>query len=496
MTLSTRPLVLAASLALAAAAPLPYVHAQSAATVSAPLVTGLPDFTRLVEQVGPAVVNVEAKHKAKQVRMQQRQGLPDDPDMPEIFRRFFGPGMPFPGAPDVMRPGGTSLGSGFIISADGDVLTNQHVVDGADEVRVKLSDGRVFDARVVGTDKQSDVALLKINATGLPSLRLGASSAVRAGQWVVAMGSPFGLDHSVTAGIVSAVGRSNPASGQGYVPFIQTDVAINRGNSGGPLMDTRGDVVGINSQIFSNSGGFEGISFAIPIDTAMSAVKQLKATGRVSRGKLGVMMQAVTADSARAVGLPDTNGALVSDVESGSGAAKAGVQPMDVIRSLNGTRITDPGDLAPIVGAQAPGARVQLGVWRNGREITLPVVLGSLSAATTDLGDDAPMTPDSRSPAPSPRNALGLRLQDLDADDRRQLGLKPGEGVGIAAIQGSAARDAGLRPGDIVLGVGRTRVGTADALDQALGKAGKGDTVMLLVQRQGGQVYVPVTVGG
>ncbi|MET0655046.1 MAG: trypsin-like peptidase domain-containing protein, partial [Pseudoxanthomonas sp.] len=262
----------------------------SIAQSSAPqIVTGLPDFTQLVEQVGPGVVNIEAKVGTRQIAREQQ--MPDEEDMPEFFRRFFGPGMPGPQGPGPQRRG-TSMGSGFVISPDGYVLTNHHVVDGADEVTVKLSDRRSFKAKVVGSDEAYDVALLKIDATGLPSLRLGDSNTLKPGQWVVAIGSPFGLDHSVTAGVVSATSRMNPFANQQYVQFIQTDVAINQGNSGGPLLNTRGEVVGINSQIFSASGGYMGISFAIPIDLAVSAAEQLKKTGKVSRSMLGVSMQA------------------------------------------------------------------------------------------------------------------------------------------------------------------------------------------------------------
>ena len=285
-----RPLVLSVALAaagLAAGSWYGVATAQSAVQAPAPeLVAGLPDFTRLVDQVGPAVVSVQAEIGSKPQAIAQQgdpRQMPDDEEIPEFFRRFFGPGMTpgmpgMPGQPNA-RPRGVSQGTGFIISADGYVLTNHHVVDGADTVRIRMTDRREFVAKVVGSDEQSDVALLKIDGSGLPTLRIGDSRALKSGQWVVAIGSPFGLDHSVTAGIISAVGRANPYAGQRYVPFIQTDVAINRGNSGGPLLDTRGQVVGINSQIFSNSGGYMGVSFAIPIDVAMNVVEQLKSEG-------------------------------------------------------------------------------------------------------------------------------------------------------------------------------------------------------------------------
>jgi serine protease Do len=380
-----------------------------------------------------------------------------------------------------------SIGTGFIMSPDGYVLTNHHVVDGADEVKVKLSDRREFTAKVIGSDQQSDVALLKIAATGLPALRLGDSRQLKPGQWVVAIGSPFGLDHSVTAGIVSAVGRSNPYADQRYVPFIQTDVAINRGNSGGPLLNTRGEVVGINSQIFSNSGGYMGVSFAIPIDTAMGAVQQLKATGKVSRGQIGVQVQQIDYEKAKGLGLQDTRGALVAAIVDGSPAQKAGIEVGDVIRTFNGIAINDSSDLPPLVGAMAPGSRAKLGVLRGERSLNVDVVLSQLNDSIA-----ADMT-DQPAPAADAANPLGLVGQPLDGDDRRQLGLKPNEGVGIARIEGLAARNAGLQPGDVVLRVGNVVVGSPAALDRELGKVRAGQTVMLLVRRGGATQFVAVT---
>ncbi|HKN79639.1 MAG TPA: DegQ family serine endoprotease, partial [Lysobacter sp.] len=444
----------------------------NSATQAPQMVSGLPDFTHLVDQVGPAVVNVEANIGGGR---DQQPALEDDEDMPEFFRRFFGPGMPMPQTPRG-RGEGVSFGTGFLISGDGYVLTNHHVVDGASEVTVRLSDRREFKAKVVGSDEQSDVALLKIAATGLPSLRMGDSRQLRPGQWVVAIGSPFGLDHSVTAGIVSAVGRANPYANQQYVPFIQTDVAINRGNSGGPLLDTRGQVVGINSQIFSNSGGYMGVSFAIPIDVAMNAVDQLKAHGRVSRGLLGIGLEGIDADQAKALGLPDTRGALVREVQPGSGASKAGVQRLDVIRAFNGTPIEDASSLPPLVGALPPGAKTTLTIMREGKSRDVTVVLGEL--------DTGPRTiPTSAAPAPAHDNPLGIVGEDLDQAQRRQLGLDAGEGVAIARIEGLAARRAGLQPGDVILAVGRNSVGTRAALDRELRALKAGDTAMLLVQR-------------
>jgi serine protease Do len=483
--------LVAITIAATTAVVLPVATAQ-APSPAPQLVVGLPDFTQLVEQVGPGVVNIEAIVGPKSSRQQAQAQVPDEDDLPEIFRRFFGPDMPgLPGQPGMPGPDagpqGVSIGTGFIMSPDGYVLTNHHVVDGADEVKVKLSDRREFTAKVIGSDQQSDVALLKIDAAGLPALRLGDSRQLKPGQWVVAIGSPFGLDHSVTAGIVSAVGRSNPYADQRYVPFIQTDVAINRGNSGGPLLNTRGEVVGINSQIFSNSGGYMGVSFAIPIDTAMGAVQQLKATGKVSRGQIGVQVQQIDYEKAKGLGLQDTRGALVAAIVDGSPAQKAGIEVGDVIRTFNGIAINDSSDLPPLVGAMAPGSRAKLGVLRGDKNLNVEVVLSQLND-----GIAADM-PDQPAPAADAANPLGLVGQPLDGDDRRQLGLKPNEGVGIARIEGLAARNAGLQPGDVVLRVGNMTVGSPAALDRELDKVKAGQTVMLLVRRGGATQFVAVT---
>ncbi len=506
---SLRPLLLTTALAVAGVGA---CSGQNAANAQTPLATqpstpapelvaGLPDFTRLVDQVGPAVVSVQAEIGGKSQATAQARRMPQMPDdegegdeqIPEFFRRFFGPGMPMPGMPGMpdARPRGTSLGTGFIISADGYLLTNHHVVDGADTVRIKLSDRREFTAKVVGSDPQSDVALLKIDAKGLPVMRIGNSDALKPGQWVVAIGSPFGLDHSVTAGIVSAVGRANPGADQRYVPFIQTDVAINRGNSGGPLLDTRGQVVGINSQIFSNSGGYMGVSFAIPIDVAMNAVQQLKATGKVTRGQLGVQIQGMDRDAAGALGLPDANGALVATVEPGSAAERAGLQRQDVIRSVNGQRVYESSDLPPIIGAMAPGSKVTLEVIRDGKPRTLTATLGALDESVAAAGGEA--GGGQKPAAPAQANPLGIIGQALTAQQRSGMGLQPKEGVLIARVDGAAAREAGLQRGDVVLAVGRHDVGSVEALDAQLRAAGADKAVMLLVRRGGGTRYITVT---
>jgi serine protease Do len=490
-------LVAAASVAATTAVVLPQATAQS--TEPAPqLVQGLPDFTALVTKVGPAVVNIDATIDPRPATASR--GMPGDGQMPEIFRRFFGPDFQMPQGPDGQGPRnrgpGTAQGSGFIISPDGYVLTNHHVIDGADEVTVKLSDSREFRAKVVGSDEKSDIAVLKIDGKDLPSLRLGDSRQLRPGQWVVAIGSPFGFDHSVTAGIVSAVGRANPYAGQQYVPFIQTDVAINRGNSGGPLLNTRGEVVGINSQIFSNSGGYMGVSFAIPIDLAMNAVQQIRKTGKVQYGMIGVGLQEITGAFADAMHLPDTRGALIRTVGPGSPGAEAGLQAGDVIRSVDGRAIGQSSEVPPIIGAMAPGTKVELGVLRDGKlrdiDVTLAPLDEDLLAGPRGRDDDG----DAPAAAPSQRssNPLGIVGHALDAGDRATLGLESNQGVVIAQVDTPEVRRAGIQPGDVIVKVGPTSVGSPAQLDAALQGARPGDTVMLLVNRDGNAAFVAVTV--
>lgn len=478
--------------------------AQAAPTTSPQqLVTGLPDFTGLVEQVAPGVVSIEVAVNAPRTAQRgprSRGPAPGDDMMPEIFRRFFD--MPFPGAPGMPdapdgggMPGATSMGTGFVISSDGYVLTNHHVVDNAQTVTVRLQDRRQFEAEVVGSDQESDVAVLKIDASGLTALRAGDARQIKPGQWAVAIGSPFGLEQSVTAGIVSATGRSNPYANQQYVPFIQTDVAINRGNSGGPLLNTRGEVIGINSQIFSNTGGFQGVSFAIPIDMAMNVAEQIKDTGSVQRGQVGVQFNArpLTREEAQGFGLPDTLGALVNEVVPGSPAQKAGIEPGDVIRAVDGSRIHQPSDLPPLIGNKAPGTRVQLTVFREGRERNFDVTLAPLDrdAMAAARGGASPAQPEAAPSSAS--NPLGLVGQALGADQRRQLGIEDGKGVRIARVEGLAARRAGIQPGDVVMRVGRDEVNAPAELDRALRGVSPGDTVMLLVRNARGSQFVAVT---
>jgi serine protease Do len=430
----------------------------------------LPDFTGLVERNAPAVVNITARKDA--TAGTDPSELYDE-EVPEIFRRFFGPGHPPIGGEERL-----SGGSGFIISADGYLLTNHHVVEGADEITVRLKDRRQLKARIIGSDPQSDIALLKLDAKNLPTVTLGDSGALKPGQWVVAIGSPFNFDYSVTAGIVSAKGRSVGGGDQRFVPFIQTDVAINRGNSGGPLFNLDGEVVGINSQIFSNTGGYIGLSFAIPIEVAKSVVQQLKTKGRVSRGSLGVQIQEVTADNAEALGLPRVGGALIASVVKGSAAERAGLKVGDLIVSYNGVEIGSSAELPPMVGATAPGSKASVGIVRDGREMTIPVTVGELPAEATT----ASVQPSTR--ARKTDNPLGVVVRELSGEEREQLGLESNEGVLVERVTGAEARRAGLQPGAIVLRVGRDRVGSVEQFDSALKGVEPGAVTMMLV-RQG-----------
>ncbi|MEO6967715.1 MAG: Do family serine endopeptidase [Rhodanobacteraceae bacterium] len=461
--------------------------------------TSLPDFTGIVQRYGPAVVNVQAHYNhASEIDDNGPGGNgpgansgPDDQQIPEIFRKFFGIPMPpnggGPGQPG--DRGGESIGSGFIISADGYILTNNHVVDHADSVMVRLSDRRELTAKVIGTDPQYDIALLKVKASNLPVVTIGDSHSLKPGQWVVAIGSPFGFDNSVTAGIVSAVGRSFGAADQQYVPFIQTDVPINRGNSGGPLFNLDGQVVGINSQIFSDSGGYMGVSFSIPIDIAMNAAQQIKTKGYVTRGMLGVQIQDVTAEIAKAqnLHLSQVRGALVADVTPASGAEKAGVRVGDVILAFNGHPVDTAVDLPPLVGAMAPGSEASLQISRDGKLQTIKVKVGELPR-----DKNAVATTHSGAPAATGSSMLGLMVQSITPAMRQQLGVKSG-GVVIANVGGAAA-DAALQPGDVVQRVGNRNVNDIAAFKAATVAVKPGDTVLLLISRGGASRFVAITV--
>ena len=470
----------------------------SAPSSGAPLVN-LPDFSRLVEIAGPAVVNIEAASGDRRALAGAQMDPGEDPsqapgqeEMPEFFRKFFSqpgaPGMPMPQEPR----GGTSFGSGFIISADGYVLTNHHVIDGASEVIVHLMDRRELKARVVGSDPNSDVAVLKVEATNLPTLRLNDSRNLKPGQWVLAIGSPFGFDHSVTAGVVSGLGRPSLDSTQRYVPFIQTDVAINRGNSGGPLLNTSGEVVGINSQIFSNSGGYMGVSFAIPIEVAMNAVRQIQKTGRVSRGQLGVQVGDVQREQMAELGLSRAGGAFVGGVQNSSAAAKAGIHAGDVIIAFNGKEIVSSSELPPLVGAMPPGSRANVKLLRDGKPLDVVVVLSPLDEGVAG----SPSRAQRMLPAPSADlNPLGIVVSELDGGARSRMGLEPGEGVRINRVASLAARQAGLSPGDVILQVGKNKVGSTAQFQSALKGIKPGERVRLLVRNNEstGLVTVPAS---
>jgi serine protease Do len=451
----------------------------------------LPDFTQLVEKNGPSVVNVTASHgdaaSSRDDTADDDDGDGGDQQMPDLLRRFFGPGGPGAGG-RTPRSFGESLGSGFIISNDGYVLTNNHVVAGAEKVVVRLSDRRELDAKVVGTDEKSDVALLKVNATGLPAVTIGDSSKLKPGQWVVAIGSPFAMDHSVTHGVVSYVGRSNRT--ETYVPFIQTDVPINRGNSGGPLFNLAGEVVGINSQIYSNTGGYMGVSFSVPINLAMNTVEQLKTTGHVARGMIGVQIQSVSRDMAQSLKLPQVGGALVGQVSPGSGAEKAGVQVQDVILSYNGKTIDDSSELPMLVGASKPGSSAELKVFRDGKTLTMPVKVGELASEKVKA---MPASLDSSGSKHS-RNALGLAVEDITPDMRKELDLAAGGNGVVIAQAGGPARRAGLQPGDVVLQVGRVAVKSTAGFNEAIKDVKPGDSVMLLVKREAQTTFVVIPV--
>lgn len=446
---------------------------------------GLPDFTELVDKYGAAVVNISTTQVVKG-RAQLPQ-LPFDEDDPmfDLFRHFLPPQGPGRRAPRDFET--HSLGSGFILNADGYIMTNAHVIDGADEVLVKLTDKREFRAKVIGADKRSDVALIKIEAQGLPTVKLGDPSGLKVGEWVLAIGSPFGFDNSVTAGIVSAKGRSLPQ--ENYVPFIQTDVAINPGNSGGPLFNMRGEVVGINSQIYSRSGGFMGISFAIPIDLAMDIQNQLKASGRVNRGRMGVVIQEVTKELAETFGLGKAQGALVSSVEKGGPADKAGIAAGDVILRFDGKTIASSSDLPRVVGMTRPGTKVQVSVWRKGAGKEIDLVVAEMPQ------DDRQAQKQKVKPAEQSANRLGLVVSELTPEQRKELRVSGG--LLIEDIRGNAART-DLNRGDIILAVISkgltTELRTVEQFNRVLAQFDRNANVTLLVRR--GEIQTFVTIKG
>ena len=437
----------------------------------------LPDFTALVAQQGAAVVNVSTTQiiEAPAV-LQGMPNLPENDPFYEFFRRF-APQMP-------QQRESRSLGSGFIISADGYVLTNAHVVDRADKITVRLTDKREFKATVVGSDKRTDVALLKIEASGLPQVVLGNPGQLKVGEWVLAIGSPFGFDSSVTAGIVSAKGRSLPQ--ENFVPFIQTDVAINPGNSGGPLFNLKGEVVGINSQIYSRSGGYMGLSFAIPIDVAMEVVAQLRSSGKVTRGRIGVSIQEVTRELADSFGLTKPNGALVSSVEKGGPADKAGIEVSDVIIKFDGRLVTDSIDLPRIVAATKPGNKVSVELWRKGaaKEVTIVV------AAMSEDGKLAQTVKSTTDETVKLIARLGIAVSELS---REQLSeLQSNGGLLVQDVKSQVARAAGLQHGDVLLAIGNMPIRSLRQFEEMIAHVPKGRNVALLVRRGDNASYVAI----
>ncbi|MDO5057091.1 MAG: DegQ family serine endoprotease [Lautropia sp.] len=486
-----------AACALAVASLLgPVALLQPAPAVAQTAVRNLPDFTGLVEQTGAAVVNIRTTERAGSRRNPQGVVPELDPNDPffEFFRRFFPPGaipnLPqereqAPGAPGGGEEIPRGLGSGFIISPDGYLLTNHHVVDGADEIYVTLTDKRELKARLIGSDKNTDVALIKIEANNLPVLPVGDPNKLRVGEWVVAIGSPFGLDNTVTAGIVSAKARETGD----YLPFIQTDVAVNPGNSGGPLINMEGQVVGINSQIYSRTGGFMGISFAIPIDEAIRVSDQLKASGRVVRGRIGVAITEVSKDIAEPLGLPKARGAQVSSVEPNGPAARGGVMAGDIILGFNGQAIERSSDLPRIVGNTKPGSKVQIEVWRQGEARKLDVTVGEVPRAEGQ-GNRRGLKSGPQTPART--NWLGMVANDLDDAQRKNQDVARG-GVVITMLDPNGiAAQAGLRQGDVLLQLNSQPITSASQFESMLGKLDRKRTLVLLVRRGGETSYLPV----
>ena len=466
---ATRGLIAAAALSLAA------TFAALQPSPAAAQARALPDFADLAEQAGPSVVNIRTTEKAKNMG---RGGAQVDPGLEEFFRRF---GIPLPNNrgprgnndDDEDVPTRRGVGSGFILSNDGYVMTNAHVVDGADELIVTLPDKREFKAKVIGADARTDVAVVKIDATGLPAVKIGDVGKLRVGEWVMAIGSPFGLENTVTAGIVSAKQRDTGD----FLPFIQTDVAINPGNSGGPLINLRGEVIGINSQIYSPSGGYAGISFAIPIDEAIRVSDQLRATGRVIRGRIGVRIAPVTKEVAESIGLGKPVGALVQGVETGTPAEKAGIEAGDIIVKVEGKTVEKSGDLARMIGATKPGSKVTLQVFRPTIKSYKDI---STTVAELDADKQAASAPGSAPSSSAGKAQLGLVVSDLTDAQKKELRVRGG--VKVDSVEGAAAR-AGLKEGDVVLSVDNAEVADVKQFGAIVGKLDKSKAVTLLVRR-------------
>lgn len=465
-------------IALAISGTVALMPAKPVVAQSAPQPRSLPDFTDLVEQVGPAVVNIRTVERARA----GAGGAQMDEEMQEFFRRFFGVPMPNvprspqrPNRPQPEEEQPRGVGSGFILTQDGFVMTNAHVVEGADEVIVTLTDKREFKAKIVGADKRTDVAVVKIDATGLPAVRVGAVDRLKVGEWVMAIGSPFGLDNTVTAGIVSAKQRDTGD----YLPFIQTDVAINPGNSGGPLINMRGEVVGINSQIYSRSGGFMGISFAIPIDEAIRVAEQLRASGRVQRGRIGVQIDQVTRDVAESIGLGRAQGALVRSVESGSPADKAGVEAGDIITKFNGVVIDKATDLPRLVGNTKPGSRVPMTVFRRGGSRDVSVTIAEVEPDKAPARRASASEEKGKGPSPAAQS-IGLMVSELSESQKREAKVKGG--VKVDSVADAAAR-AGIREGDIIVAIGNTEINSVREFDAVVAKVDKTKPIPVLLRR-------------
>lgn len=435
------------------------------------------DVSDLVEKNGPAVVNISTTKIVK--RSQESFPFPEDDEMFDFFRKFFPPQGPQRGGPMREIPS-RGEGSGFIVSNDGYILTNAHVVDGAEEVTVKLTDKRKFTAKVIGYDRRTDIAVIKINAGNLPVVTIGDPNKLRVGEAVVAIGSPFGFENSVTSGIVSAKGRSLPS--ESYVPFIQTDVAVNPGNSGGPLFNLHGEVVGVNSQIYSRSGGYQGVSFSIPIDIAMEVASQLKTTGKVARGWLGVGIQEVSSDLAESFGLDRPRGALIAEVQDDSPAAKAGLQASDVVLKFNGKAIENSGDLPRVVGNTRPGSKVTVQLWRNRAAKEVAVTVGELPAEEKSVFGSKSQKSYSRG---------GLVLSELSAEQKREL--KVGSGLLVEEATGDAVR-AGIRVGDIILAVNNTEVRTVEQFRKLIAAVPVGKSAAILIRRGDSSLYIPLKI--
>jgi serine protease Do len=458
----------------AKAIPPPGPQAQPDATATARAqASGLPDFTVLVERQGPAVVNVVTSRSVRGAG-----GEPIDDPLFEFFRRFI-PTPPEPG-PESRAQG---IGSGFIISEDGYVLTNAHVVADSDEVTVRLADAREFKGKIIGVDARTDIALLKVKASGLPTVTLGNSEQLKVGEWVAAIGSPFGFANTITAGIVSAKGRSLPD--ESFVPFIQTDVAVNPGNSGGPLLNLRGEVVGINSAIYSRTGGYMGVSFAIPIEVALDVSKQLQATGKVTRGRLGVQIQALTSELAKSFRLPDTKGVLVASVESKSPAEKAGLQTGDVILAFEGKPVTSAIELPRIVAATKPGTTVTLDVWRNGARRQIKATLAEFPSENVAQQQQTPEMRKSSS-------RLGFTVRELTPAQRKSLGIEYGL---VVESMASAGPNTQVQRGDIVMAINNAYFKSLDEFNAIVQKQPPGSIVALLVRRGEAALYIPVRIG-